>query len=346
MSDMRLATALGLITLSLQAQWISQPTRGIPRTAEGKANLTAPVPTTSDGKSDLSGLWTLTGITGGLSQLQASEIKPWAEALHQQREENLYSDNPSVQCLPRGLLPPAGLIKIVQTPTLIVMLLEDLEYRQIFLDGRKLPSDPNPAWMGYSVGRWDGGTLVVESTGYNERTQLERGYPHSENLRVTERWHRADFGHLQVELTYNDPAIYDKTWASTLSAVYTPDTDLIEYVCAENEKDHNHLVGKRSDYLKRAVKLAPEVLARYVGSYELPDARELYGTDGPVGIKITLEDGQLKLVISGRQQPLIALSETSFAGTGVDIEFGRNKKGDVTHLVIMGAEGDFRAYRK
>jgi hypothetical protein len=98
----------------------------------------------------------------------------------------------------------------VQTPGLIVVLYEDLSYRQIFLDGRELPKDPNPAWMGYSVGHWDGDTLVVESTGYNDRTWLDAGYPHTENMRVTERIRRSDFGHLAIEISFSDPAFYEK----------------------------------------------------------------------------------------------------------------------------------------
>ena len=172
-----------------------------------------------------------------------------------------------------------------------MVISEDLEYRQIFLDGRQLPSHPNPAWMGYSVGHWDGDTLVVESTGYNDRAWLENGYLHAEDLQVTERWHRADFGHLEVELTYRDPAIYDKPWMSKLTGGYTPDTDLIEFVCAENEKDSSHSVGKRCDYLTKAVKLAPEVLARYAGTYEL---RGVEGMDSLIQSRVRKRGTKLR----------------------------------------------------
>jgi hypothetical protein len=154
---------------------------------------------------------------GGISQLKPSEMKPWAEALH---KENLGSDSPGTQCLPQGFI-GVGLTKIVQTPALIVMLSEDLTYRQIFLDGRQLPKNPNPAWMGYTVGHWEGDTLVVESTGYNDRTWLGDGYPHSENLRIRERRRRSDFGHLTMDMQSSDPAIYQRAGTLALSGTYS-----------------------------------------------------------------------------------------------------------------------------
>lgn len=338
-----IALVSGLLSLSLQAQWINQPMPGIPRTPAGKVDLGAPAPKTPDGKPDLTGLWTLTGAGGGLNQLKPSDIKPWAEALHRQRDENL--DSPGTECLPFGFLLGGGFVKVVQTPSLIVLLSEDLEYRQIFLDGRQLPNDANPAWMGYSVGHWEGDTLVVESTGYNDRTWLERGYPHSEHLRIIERWRRGDFGHLIVDMTHSDPEIYTKPWTSKVAGVYIPDTDLIEYVCAENEKDRRHLVGKKSDDTKKAVKLAPEVLSHYAGTYELR-AKELTSVD-VLEVKIALEDGELRLGLAdGPKDPMVALSEKTFTGFGGYIDFGKNEKGETTYLVIRIAEGDFRANRK
>jgi len=340
-----IAIAYGLLSLSLEAQWINRPTPGIPRDSQGKVELDAPAPKTPDGKPDFSGLWNFMGAGGGLSQLKPSEIKPWAEELRKQRDENQGNDSPSTECLPFGFLLGGGMIKVVQTPALIVMLSEDLEYRQIFLDGRELPKDPNPAWMGYSVGHWQGDSLVVESTGYNDRTWLERGYPHTEHLRLTERWHRGDFGHLIVELTHSDPEIYAKAWTSKVAGVYAPDTDPIEYVCAENEKDRSHLVGKKSDDTRKAVKLAPEVLSKYAGTYELR-AKELTSVD-LIEIKIALEDGELKLGLAdGPKDPMVALSDITFTGFGGYIDFGKNDKGETTYLVIRIAEGDFRANRQ
>jgi hypothetical protein len=230
-------------------------------TRESSHHASGPTPRTADGKPDLSGIWTLLPSGGGVSRLKPAEIKPWAEEVHKQRMEELGKGSPGVQCLPGGLS-VVGLMKFVQTPGLIVVLNEDLSYRQIFLDGRELPKDPNPAWMGYSVGHWDGDTLVVESAGYNERTWLDDSYPHTENLRVTERIRRSDFGHLAIEATLSDPAAYEKPWTTKTSGVSAADTELLEYVCAENEKDRVHLVGKNSDDLKNAVTVSPEILSK------------------------------------------------------------------------------------
>ncbi|HLH44907.1 MAG TPA: hypothetical protein VKV74_18100 [Bryobacteraceae bacterium] len=345
MTKISLVIAFGLTGCFLQAQWIQQPTVGIPRTPGGKADLTAPAPRSADGKPDFSGLWTFFPGKGGLTQqLKPSDIKPWAEALHKQRDEDLSHDSPASQCLPGGF-GGFGLAKVLQTPGLIVILMEDLTYRQIFLDGRQLPKDPNPAWMGYSVGHWEGDTLVVESTGYNDRTWLEQGYPHTENLRLTERWSRADFGHMSMDVTFSDPAIYAKPWSSSISAAYTADTDLLEYVCAENEKDRVHSIGKKSDDTKHAVSLPPEVLSKYAGRYDLK-AKELTGVD-LLPLTVSLEDGALKLgVADAPGEMMIPLSEVTFTGFGGYIEFGKNGKGEVTNLVIRIAEGDFPAARR
>jgi hypothetical protein len=234
MTKVSIAVALSLMNGAIQAQWILQPTGGIPRTPDGKPNLSAPAPKTADGKPDLSGIWTLTKTEGGISQLKPSEIKPWVLKLAKEREETLGRDNPANYCLPAGLGPMGGgggLDRIVQAPALILILHEDLTYRQIFLDGRELPKDPNPVFMGYSVGHWEGDTLVVESNGYNDRTWLESGYPHTERLRITERFRRGDFGHLMVDRAYSDPGAYEKPWTAKSEMQYTTDTDLLEYVC-------------------------------------------------------------------------------------------------------------------
>jgi hypothetical protein len=340
------AIALSLASTCLQAQWFKQPTVGIPRTADGKPDLAAPVPKAHDGKPDLSGLWTLQQTGGGMSQLKPGEVQPWAEALSKKRLEDFGGqDSPGILCLPSGSI--GGLARFVQAPGLLVMLGEDLTYRQVFLDGRELPKDPNPAWMGYSIGHWEGDTLVVESTGYNDRTWLERGYPHTENLRKTERIHRRDFGHLDVDVTYSDPKIYAKPWTVKVEGVFTADTELIEYVCAENEKDRTHLVGKNSDDTKNAIKVAPDILSKYVGLYEF-NAKEL-GIPGPeiLTFKVALKDSGLELGVGdGPKMPMTPLSETTFTGVGGSVEFGKGDNGEVTHLTIKIAEGDFRANRK
>ena len=348
----RLAIAFGLVSSclqgNLQAQWIDHKAVGIPRTADGKPDLKAAAPKTHDAKPDLSGLWLLAPGAGGLHQLKPSELPASATALYKQREENLGSDSPGTQCLPFGFITAGGaMVKIVQTPGLILMLTEDLEYRQIFMDGRELPKDPNPAWMGYSVGHWDGDTLVVESTGYNERTWIENGYPHTESLRLTERIRRPEFGHLVIDATWSDPKIYPNPWTTKVEGLLTPDTELLEYICAENEKDRPHLVGKNSDDTKNAVKLSQDLLSKYAGNYEF-NAKE-FGIPGPEKLlmKVYLEDGVLKLGMGNAPgQAMTPLSETTFAGFGGRLEFGKDDKGEVTHFTVRAAEGDFRANRK
>jgi hypothetical protein len=128
----------------------------------------------------------------------------------------------------------------------IAMLYEqDTSFRQIFIDGRKLPADLQPAWLGYSVGKWDGDTLVVDTAGFNDRSWLDAfGHPHSESMRVTERFHRRDFGHMEVQITVDDPTMYTKPFTIKINQRLLPDTDLIESFCLENEKDRAHIVGK------------------------------------------------------------------------------------------------------
>jgi hypothetical protein len=351
MSKTCLVVAFSLLSVSLQAQWLDHKALGIPRTADGKPDLKAPTPKAHDGKPDLTGLWTLGPASGGLSAWKKSEIPLAAEKVVKEHEESLGKDGPSTLCLPGAFISAQGpgLIKIVQTPGLILMLAEDLEYRQIFMDGRELPKDPNPAWMGYSVGRWDGDTLVVESTGYNERTWVDAGagYPHTENMRITERIRRSDFGHLTIEATWSDPKIYEKSWVTKVNGILTPDTELLEYVCAENNRDLPHLVGKNSDDTKKAVKVAPEILSKYTGTY-MVNLKEIgFGIPGApevIPVDVIVEEGALNLTFGtgGPKQPMTALSETTFTGMGGRIEFDKGGQ----YFIIKIAEGDFRAPRK
>ena len=188
-------------TTSAAAQWLSLPTPGIPRTANGKPNLTAPAPRTADGRPELTGLWRSVRTTGDLRD--ETKVQTWARDLRAERERNFYKDGPQFQCLPTGPANIAGgMHRIVQSPTMIAVLNGDLTYRQIFTDGRTLEPDPLPIWMGYSVGRWDGDALVVQSNGYNDKTWLHgEGLGHTEKLRITERYRRVDFGHMQLEVT-------------------------------------------------------------------------------------------------------------------------------------------------
>jgi hypothetical protein len=237
--------------------------------------------------------------------------------------------------------------KFIQTPGVILMLDDTLTYRQIFMDGRKLEADPNPSWMGYSVGHWDGATLVVESNGYNDRTWLDRdGHPHTEALHMTERYRRRDFGHMDIEVTLSDPKVYARPWTIALNAQLVPDTELLEAVCNESTAGHEHWVGKASDDKVTEVKVAPEVLAKYAGSYREQD---LWGVGPhPRIIEITVSDGRLTAELKGRgKTQLTAQSQTRFAGFfGWGIDFVTDGQGAPTHLLEMHVSGNYRFQRE
>jgi hypothetical protein len=234
-------------------QWSNVQTRGIPRTGEGKVDMTAATPRTSQGKPDLSGIWEADrGKEVANEDLSAGfkndfPIQPWAEELAKNRQARAAADIPTASCLPAGIplltiSSAAYPLKIVQQPDLIVILYEWFgEVRQVFLDGRSVPANPNPTWLGYSTARWDRDTLVVETTGFNGKAWLDAaGHPATEDLRITERYQRRDVGHLDVTLTIDDVKAYTRAWAVTLHLHLLPDTELLEFVCNENERDLRH----------------------------------------------------------------------------------------------------------
>ena len=354
MKRLGLVIVLSVLATPLAAQWLKQPTPGIPRTPDGRPNLTAPAPRTPDGKVDLSGLWQRINNQKYrrdiAADLKPEEIQPWARDLVTERMEDLGKGHMAVQCLPWG---PAyatseRLSKIVQTPGLILVLDQDLTYRQIFMDGRPLEKDPNPAWMGYSVGRWEGDTLVVESSGYNDKTWLDSyGHPHTEALRMTERYRRRDFGHMDIEVTLNDPGVYARPWTVKFNAELEPDTELLDAVCNEGaHKSLENWVGTASDEKKNEPTVAPEILAKYVGTYVEQD---LWGAGPhPRTIRITVSNGRLVGELSNRgAAQLTAQSDTSFAGLfGWGVRFVTDSRGVPTHLLEMHISGNYRFVRK
>jgi hypothetical protein len=234
----------------LSAQWLHYPTPGIPRTPDGKPNLSAPAPKTPDGKPDLSGIWRGPEDKFFRDLANGAEVPmlPWAAELYKQRRENLEKGHPSERCLGHGVTDydaAATPRRIIQTPGIIAILFESYNhYRQIFLDGRPLPKPTQPAYLGYSVGKWEGDTLVVETNGLNDKGWLDmHGHPQTEATHINERFRRRDFGHIDLQLTIDDPTAYSKPWSSNIGLTYLPDEELIEDVC-ENEKDYQHLVGK------------------------------------------------------------------------------------------------------
>ncbi len=233
------------------AQWLNQRDPKTPRTADGRPNLAAPAPKLADGKTDFSGIWLVDDNRLQFNlMLDGPEVAltPTAAALYKQRLAGAGKDRPSGHCLPHTV-PDAMMVpspfKIVHMPGLTLFLFEEfVEFRQIFTDGRKLPKDPQPTWWGYSTGRWEGDALVVESSGFNDKSWVDDdGHPHTEALHTTERFRRSDFGHMTMQITIDDPKAYVKPWSATLHYHLLPDTELIEYVC-DNEKDVPHMVGK------------------------------------------------------------------------------------------------------
>lgn len=244
------------------AQWVNYPTAGIPRTSDGKPDLTAPAPKNADGKIDVSGIWLhLPGENapksnpGGLPGTvfyfmePGAQIsyQPWAEALYKKRAAEFGAGRPTEHCLPHGIpdaMSHGGPMKIVQNPGLTIILFEEFNhFRQVFTDGRPRPPVVAPAWFGYSTGKWEGSDFVVDTTGFNDQSWLDdAGHPHTDALHTIERFHRRDFGHLTVQATIDDPKAYTKPWSLTMQFAYVPDSDLIEDVC-DNERDASH-IGK------------------------------------------------------------------------------------------------------
>jgi hypothetical protein len=248
--------AAALLSGVANAQWLNQKLPSTPRLADGSPNLSAPFPRTADGKPDLSGVWEVVGDrvmpTDGRIRSKyvydiASDLpggapfQPWAKTLHEQRQNGLGVGAPTERCLPHGI-PDAMLtrtlpFKIIQTIGVTIILFEEFNnWRQVFTDGRALPVDPQPAWVGYSVGSWDGDTFVIRTSGFNDKSWLDAGgTPHTEALKTTERMKRIDFGHMQIEFTFDDPKTFTKPWSATVKFNLLPDTDLLEFHC-DNEK--------------------------------------------------------------------------------------------------------------
>ena len=347
MRSIGLSGAAGLAVLALlvstnaAAQWLKYPTAGTPRLPDGTPNMAAPAPRTTDGKPDLSGVWRAAGplYRFNIAQdLEPKDIQPWAEALFLRRVRDARKDSPLARCLPVSI--PFhnffNLTRIVQTPALMMILYEspNSPHRTVFTDGRDLPRDPNPNWLGYSVGRWEADTLVVTSAGFNDKGWLDSaGHPQTESLRITERLRRRDFGHMDFEMTIDDPKVFTRPFTVKRERLLAPDTDLLEDVC-ENEIDGTHLSGDTG------IRLSPELLASYAGVYELARGREI----------VVAVVGDM-LVVQGFNEPklpLLVQSETRFMSTATPtgFEFVKDAEGKVTHLIVRGDSGEQKAVRK
>jgi hypothetical protein len=252
------AAAIGLaclVSAPVAAQWDPWPLKNVPRLADGKVDMKAPPRRTPDGKLDLQGFWMPTNPVKHLLNFAADlkpgdvPLQPWAQKVLEERIETNGKDHPGVRCWPSGIPEklniPDGL-KLVQTPDLMLFLHESRTiYRQVFTDGRPLPKNAQPAWMGYSVGRWEGDTFVIETINQNGKTWLDmRGLPATEALKVTERYRRPTIGNILIDVTIDDPKAYTRPWNVQLSWTLQPEFELIESICEENNRDLPHMVGK------------------------------------------------------------------------------------------------------
>jgi hypothetical protein len=280
MSHQRLLVLFALLSAGAYAQWLHYPTPGVPRTADGNPNLFAPAPRTADGKPDLSGIWedddgrpwkicpegrceepaphvkgpdplasSVGWVNFGARLPQGLPYQPWAAEAVKQRKAKLGIDDPPTHCFPLGT--PRMLVdplyrKFVQVPGLLVILNErDEGYRQIFTDGRPLPQDPQPTWNGYSTGKWEGDTLVVQTNGLRDGMWLDRnGSPLTDAAKLTERFRRVNYGTMEIDVTIDDPKAYTKPWTVKVIEFIVLNTELLDSICLEDEKDASHLVGK------------------------------------------------------------------------------------------------------
>jgi hypothetical protein len=246
-----------LTSATAEAQWPRQRSP-LARTADGRVDLARPAARTADGKPDLSGLWEASNefepprlLLNLAADLAPGDVpmRPEAVELMKQRQANNGADHPGARCLPSGIpekLSVPAPFKIVQTPGLVLVLYESRTiYRQIFSDGRALPpADAQPAWQGYSTGRWEGDAFVVQTTGFNDKTWLDMmGHPATDALRVTERYTRPTVGRLDVDITIDDPKMYTKPWTVRQRFRLLPEDELIEHICEENNQAPRHMIG-------------------------------------------------------------------------------------------------------
>jgi hypothetical protein len=337
------------VAMPADAQWLKTRTPGIPCTNDDKPNLTVPAPKAPDGKPDFSGIWRTDALAFSLdvtTDLKPGEILPWADALGKERSARFSTDHPSYRCMPEiGPTYNMSTFKFIHGSGTLAMLPEGGPYRQILIDGRTLREDPQPTWMGYSVGHWEGDTMVVESAGFNDRTWLDfSGHPHTEALRTTERYTRKDFGHMDIQIIYSDPKAYTRPWTITLHANLMADTELLENVCNENDKSsRQHFVITDDDKRKGQSEFVvpADVLSRYAGPYDMKMAGK------SIPSSVVFENGRLYVVPpSGGKMPLVAESETTFSALGAPVIFRKDASGAITGFVIHTVEGDQEFERK
>ena len=337
--------------LPLCAQWFDWQSPGIPRTPEGRVDLDAPVPRTIDDHVDFSGTWVPQDARGTLFDLE--NYQGWALEVMAEQERTFFVNDPRFNCLPDGpasyLAGPSvgGSRQIVQTPTFIAVLNPDMTYRQVHMDGREpLTEAILPSWLGYSVAHWDGDTLVIETSGFNDKTWLTReGLPHTDQLRITERYRRLDFGHTELEISYEDPGMLIKPVQVTVDLVYRENTHTLEVVCNESETAQRHYTGEISQAEQKVVEIPESVLATYVGTYQ-----GLW-LGNRITAEVTLENGQLYLTRTPRYSDtggntdsatslLVPQSENAFDSSfGLGWVFNKNDNGEIESVSEVHVSG-------
>ena len=237
-------TLLAVMPLGVAAQWQGYKTPRVPRTADGKVNLSAPAPKTAGGQPDLNGIWLASRAVFDMRQaVKAIPLSAEGKAIFDQRQATQSKDDPSARCLPTGL-PVRALLrtpfKIVQSPGTTAILYESgTRFRQVLTDGRPLPQEIDwPAWQGFSIGRWEKDTFVITTGGFNGKAWLDQaGHPGSDAMTITERFRRRDFGHMDMEMIIDDRKMYTRPWSITAEFILQADTELLEFICEENERD-------------------------------------------------------------------------------------------------------------
>jgi hypothetical protein len=339
--------AMVMVVRTTDAQWFNHPDPRLPRGPDGRPHLNAPVPRAPDGRPDLSGRWLLGANKYNVNIMadmrpEDAPFQSWAAAMYQAR---LAKDDPNMRCMPPGV--PRylnSMFKIVQTPDMVAVLYEiHTLYRQIFTDGRTLPVNPNPSWLGYSIGRWEGDVLVVDSTGFNDKTWLDfYGHPHSEALHVVERFSRRDVGSMDVQVTIDDPVAYTRPWTVTYVLRLAPDTEMLETICENDAQILPRLVGTVPAHppTRRSIVIDREQLARFAGTYEVAPGR---------AIVVSAAADRLLITFPGNPEPYPMFAEAPdrfFVTVGDSvIEFQSNADGRITGLVNRFAQGQQAAVR-
>lgn len=345
----RLAALILLVaTLPVAAQWLDLKTPGVPRTPDGSVDRSAPAPRTADDRPDLSGFWAPIDFSGSI--LDRANIQQWALDKIDEHAENFFVNDPRFNCLPDG---PAGYTakevygggrRIVQHPGFLAILNADFTYRQVFLDGRELEENPFPAWTGYSVGRWDGDALIIESNGYNDRTWLHRdGLQHTEALRITERYTRENFGHMRIEISWHDPGTFHSPVSGVVDLRYVADRELLESACNESSKGTTHYTGTATEAEEKIVEVSAETLERYVGTYEG------VWLGNRIRIDISRDDDELYILrtppyagsdsVHAGETALAAQSQNAFECCGLGFIFSGDEDGKATEVLEVHVSG-------